>query len=171
MARRPTSETPNYTSILDRNRDEIQPAGLIPSGVWLLRGLSAKAQKKVDEKTDEEYDIVTLIHEPVEPTGSVDPDEAGAVNEKTSRSTFDGKRVFTKFFVHNDADADRMLRVVEQHGVETEGRSVAAIFEAFKGARVYGEVYTRSFKNQGGENQQDNSIRGWCSEEDYVEQD
>ncbi len=167
MARRPTSETPNFISILDQNHDDIKPAGLVPPGPWHLRGLSVTVRKKTDETTEQSYETATLMHEPVEPTSSVDPDEVAAVDEHGA-SLYDGKRIYTTFFLRSGDDKFKLLRVMEQHGIETAGRANKDIFADFKGSRVVGVVYVKPAK---GEYAADNAIRGWCSEEDYEDQD
>src|SRR5215472_12771932 len=75
-------------------------AGLIPDGTWKIRAIGLKQKKYTftDEDGDEqtsEYFILT--EEPVEASGSVDPEEVKKVDPVIGQLAYAGRRLFTRF--------------------------------------------------------------------------
>jgi len=158
-----------HTSILKRSRASFKQPGMIPSGVWEVRCISAKHKTATVEHNgeDTEIDIFTFTHEPMTPGKSVDPEEADAVDPETGKSLYDGKRLITVLRIYNNGDLQRVQNLMNAHlGDPDEDATLEEDLKSMKGKRALADVFTDSWKDKtSGETRSDNRVKSWASAE------
>ena len=167
------SEQSNYVSIADRALNDVKPPALVPSGSWLLRCLAAKIEKGTD-RDDNIVEKFKFVHEPMEPTSSVDPDEAAAIDPETGRSPYDGKRVYTTLTLFSAADIAKVKMAILAHfdADETEGKKTSELVPLMRGRKVYGAVSRYTYENkQTRETRTDNEVKTWARVSDVEDDD
>lgn len=146
-----------------RLRDAAKEPGLIPCGVWELRASAALKVSDGEDKNGNEQKIVLAQHEPLEAGPGVDPDEVEAIDPTTGMSTYDGKRIFTRFYLPRDGR--RWAQFLLAHGYDEDlvvdpKFSIPSIFvdgewvvnqeflTEFRGKRTKGDVNIREAREQ-----------------------
>lgn len=146
--------------------DYTKPLPPLPNGTWKLQALKL-AYKPVTKQTKEGDDVETVEYlltvQPIEPTSSVSPEELeAAVDPKTGRPTYDGKRIFLRFIQMYYGDMKSLgeaMRAMGFTGDDTfEG---IADEEAVKGRTAYGDVWTREYKTKDGREGYEQKVRTW----------
>lgn len=153
----------NHRKLADLSR----PVENIPTGVWQLRAISIKAKEITRTNRDgEEFETVeyTTVLEPVKPTASVNPAEVAAVDERTGKPVYDGKRLFirsTEAFNNNMKSLAAMLGAMGFTGEDDFDEIVEN--NRVKGKMVYGEVYNRTYPRKDGTDGVEQLVKSWSS--------
>jgi hypothetical protein len=147
--------------------DLSKPPANIPTGVWELRAIKLSS-KDVTMKTKEgeEYETVEylLSLEPIAPTKSVNPDELAAIDPRTGKPAYDGKRLFLRFTESYRPEMQSLGSALAAMGF-SENDSFDEIVEnnGVKGRKVFGEVFNRDYKRNDGTEGTEQKVRTWSA--------
>lgn len=159
------SDSDSFESVLDRPAEEFKEPELYPVGTWLLRGVSAKFDRKEITKGDnagKTADIVNLSFVATEPGEDVDPDDL------KDSERYQGRRIYRQFWVVNQNDAYSLRKVVEgAFGIDLSGgRSLkSALSDDFKGTSVWAVLGIRTYTDKNGALAKDNEIKSFAAVE------
>lgn len=148
----------DYADITNKQWDDIPEVQLLPSGSWRLRvrNASYQAAKNADQSPS-----VMIVYTPKEPMDDVDGEELAKLGSNYDVSA---NRIFTRFFVSDASDWDRVRKHVVKHGVEVKG-SIGDTLKALSGHDVVAYVGRRTFTNNAGELQESNEAQNFASVE------
>lgn len=139
-----------YEDILNRSWDDIPEPKLLPEGSWLLRGKNVAFFPPQEEGKSAR---VAFFYEAVEPMDDVKQESLDALGEDYAYSEND---IVKQFFINRNRDWDAVRKHLALHGVDTQGKSQADSFKAFKGTEVIAWLGTKTFTTQAGETKTDN---------------
>lgn len=140
----------DYADIVKGSWDEIPEVQVLPTGSWLLRGRNATYQPAKGEGSPS----VLFVYGVKEPMDDVDNTELSKLGDNYD---VEANKIFTRFFIGDNSDWDKVRKHLEKHGVSTKGKSIADSLKEFQGAQVIAYVDQRSFTNNAGQSQTENT--------------
>ena len=139
----------DYEAILNKSWDEIPPVKVLPTGSWLLRGQNATYQEGKGDNSPS----VLFVYKAKEPMEDVSTDDMDALGPEYDVSA---NRIFVRFFISDNADWDKVRKHLAKHGVDVH-TSISDSLKAFKGTEVVAYLGTRTYTDNAGEEQEDNT--------------
>ena len=139
----------DYASIVDRSWDSIPPVELLPQGSWLLRGQNATYQAAKGDGSPSVL-FVYKVKEPMDDVTAEDIEKLG------QNYDVEANKIFTRFWIGDNSDWDKVRKHLAKHGVDTTGKSISDSLKEFKGTEIVAYLDQRSFQNNAGETQEDN---------------
>lgn len=149
----------DYEDILNQSWESIPVVQTLPDGSYLLKGRSAKYQPA---KNEDGSPAVLFVYTPKEAMDDVSADELAKLGDNYDVGA---NRIFSKFFVNDGADWDKVRKHLVKHGIEATG-SIEDSLKAFKGTEVVAFIGTRSFTNNAGETQVENQATNFTKVEE-----
>ena len=140
----------DYADIVQQSWDEIPEVKVLPAGSWLLRGRNATYQPAKGEGSPS----VLFVYGVKEPMDDVDNAELAKLGTDYD---VEANKIFTRFFIGDNSDWDKVRKHLEKHGVTTKGQSISDSLKGFQGSQVIAYVDQRSFTNNAGQPQVENT--------------
>lgn len=139
----------DYADIVNKSWDAIPPVEILPVGSWLLRGQNATYQASKGESSPS----VLFVYKVKEPMEDVDSEKLAALGDNYD---VESNKIFTRFWIGDNSDWDKVRKHLAKHGVDTAGKSISDSLKEFKGTEVVAYLDQRTYTNNAGETQEDN---------------
>ena len=134
----------DFTSILDMTVDNIKPPANVPTGQWLLRGVSYSTRDiTYEDKNTGDPTKATVLNfrfEPLEPGAGVD-------KAQVDTNEHEGKSIYYTIFIPyksngepNYGRAKGLKEFMDVLGLDQGGQTFREVLESFKGKTVAAQV-------------------------------
>lgn len=140
----------DYVDIAAQSWDEIPVVQVLPVGSWALKGQNATYQAAKGEGSPS----VLFVYRVKEPMDDVDSEALKALGDNYD---VEANRVFSRFWIGDNSDWDKVRNHLKKHGVETKGKNIKDSLAEFKGASIVAYLEQRSFTNNAGAEVQENT--------------
>ena len=133
-----------YSDILKKSWDELPEPQVLPTGSWRLRLSNATYQPA---KSADKTDVVLFVYSPQEPMADVNESELAALGAEYDVQS---NRIFSRFFVADNADWQRVRKHIIKHGIKAEGK-IEKSLKDLKGTDVVAFLTQRTFTTDAGD--------------------
>lgn len=134
----------------------------IPTGTWKLRARNAAYK----EASGDQNAKVLIFLIPAEPLSDVDPE---ALEAAGADYDFTNNQIVYTQYVENLRDLKKVLTIVKTFGVDLDGLSPREAIKKVRGKEVIASIGTRSYKSKRFGDVTENTVSGFASVEDYIE--